>query len=580
MAFDLDKTVLAQGDAEEREHFLDNICGTLIHLAVDGFHIAAVTGNSMEELATRFGAWLVEELARKHKTHLLYRFHLFCNGAGVYIHFPEDLGPDPSVDSLVPVRGVRRTFGSQFVDANYVRKTQISPYDACLAVEIAKDQATKWWQAAELEKPGSKLRGTYRINYPDQRNDDRPTPSPENSKARNVEEFQAFNNEGEPKPPKVSERGVTANDNKKYVPQIAVKDILSHHHAWEFMNPEDDERSRLVRELSKAFKMKGLALAVTPGGRGTIDIARLGTNKKKAMEFLVDSLGVQGYEEDGEEFGTNVLYFGDEVVLSGNDFPVTEIPGVLVFAVGQGERSPLTPGVRVPFHYIVKLLIGNGLDVNANQKGAETPLRLATAKDHPAGVDIPKAPRSHHIKVEEQSSEYQVPHWTTPSLPFDFESADSNAVSVAQGLFGGENSSQDEFFCAANLNDARVRVIRSIVQRRGQPEFRNKLMQAYGCRCCINGYSEPEVPEAAHIMPYRGDHTNHVTNGLLLRADIHTLFDIGLIAIGEGFKVLIGPNLDRTEYYALRGQALSIPEDPAARPSVKALQWHRQQTGL
>jgi predicted restriction endonuclease len=71
-----------------------------------------------------------------------------------------------------------------------------------------------------------------------------------------------------------------------------------------------------------------------------------------------------------------------------------------------------------------------------------------------------------------------------------------------------------------------------------------------------------------------------VTNGLLLRADIHTLFDIGLIAIDEGFKVLISPNLDRTEYSALRGQVLSIPEDPAARPSVKALQWHREQTGL
>jgi len=53
-----------------------------------------------------------------------------------------------------------------------------------------------------------------------------------------------------------------------------------------------------------------------------------------------------------------------------------------------------------------------------------------------------------------------------------------------------------------------------------------------------------------------------VTNGLLLRADIHTLFDIGLIAIDEGFKVLISPNLDRTEYSALRGQVLSIRKIP------------------
>ena len=244
--------------------------------------------------------------------------------------------------------------------------------------------------------------------------------------------------------------------------------------------------------------------------------------------------------------------------------------GADVYAKDEDGETPLSFATNKGHPDIVKLLLDNGLDVSVKQRDGETPLRLATAEDH----------RNHHIKAEEQSSDYQVPHWTTPSLPFDFESTDKNEISVARGLFDAEDSSDDEFFCPKNLSDARVRVIRSIVERRGQPEFRRKLIEAYGARCCVTGYSEKEVLEAAHIFPYLGEQTNHVTNGLLLRADIHTLFDIGLIAIDEDFKVLTSPNLDRTEYSALRGQAVSIPEDPAARPSVKALQWHREQTGL
>lgn len=132
-----------------------------------------------------------------------------------------------------------------------------------------------------------------------------------------------------------------------------------------------------------------------------------------------------------------------------------------------------------------------------------------------------------------------------------------------------------------SIEDARERTQAAIVRRRGQPAFRRKLLQAYGNRCAITDCDVTETLEAAHIVPYHGEKTNHVTNGLLLRADIHTLFDLGLIAIdAKSHRVVIANVLKETAYGELSGVTLRLPEDPASRPSPDALRWHRQQAGL
>lgn len=79
--------------------------------------------------------------------------------------------------------------------------------------------------------------------------------------------------------------------------------------------------------------------------------------------------------------------------------------------------------------------------------------------------------------------------------------------------------------------DLRVRVPGSLFIRRGQPRFRRLLLDAYLGRCAITGTAIPALLEAAHISRYRGDHTDRVDNGLLLRADIHTLFDLHLLTV-------------------------------------------------
>lgn len=77
--------------------------------------------------------------------------------------------------------------------------------------------------------------------------------------------------------------------------------------------------------------------------------------------------------------------------------------------------------------------------------------------------------------------------------------------------------------------DARQRELRAVFLRRGQEKFRKDLINAYKSRCAVTGCNIVEILEAAHIIPYRGEHTNRCNNGLLLRADIHTLFDLGLL---------------------------------------------------
>lgn len=99
-----------------------------------------------------------------------------------------------------------------------------------------------------------------------------------------------------------------------------------------------------------------------------------------------------------------------------------------------------------------------------------------------------------------------------------------------------------------------------IVLRQGQPEFRKNLLKAYNYRCAITGCNAQEALEAAHIRAYSETGNNHPSNGLLLRADLHTLFDLNLISIEpETMTVHIAPKLRSTFYGELHGECLQLP---------------------
>ena len=127
-------------------------------------------------------------------------------------------------------------------------------------------------------------------------------------------------------------------------------------------------------------------------------------------------------------------------------------------------------------------------------------------------------------------------------------------------------------FSPTDLRDARKRIHSSIVQRQGQTVFRARLLEAYGERCAITNCGVAHVLEAAHIVPYLGPKTNHIGNGLLLRADVHTLFDLRLIAITiPGHRLVISKTLTSSAYRSLAGTKLRLPRDPMQHPSSLAL---------
>lgn len=138
-----------------------------------------------------------------------------------------------------------------------------------------------------------------------------------------------------------------------------------------------------------------------------------------------------------------------------------------------------------------------------------------------------------------------------------------------------------EVFDPTNLEDGRKRTLASIVRRQGQSQFRTQLLARYNGRCAVSGCTVEAVLEAAHIIPYLGQKTNHTTNGLILRSDIHSLFDLGLIAVdSKSMTVLVSPALDGTEYESHRGKALLLPAMKQGRPTPSALDRHRKESGL
>jgi putative restriction endonuclease len=130
----------------------------------------------------------------------------------------------------------------------------------------------------------------------------------------------------------------------------------------------------------------------------------------------------------------------------------------------------------------------------------------------------------------------------------------------------------DPAFDPASALDERERALRAICMRRGQPAFRAALLNAYDGRCAITGCDVSDVLEAAHISPYGGPSTDRVSNGLLLRADIHTLFDCGLLAFDpKTLRVAIAGKLKVSAYSSLEGGSLRPPRNPAHWPSSLSL---------
>ena len=138
-----------------------------------------------------------------------------------------------------------------------------------------------------------------------------------------------------------------------------------------------------------------------------------------------------------------------------------------------------------------------------------------------------------------------------------------------------EAIADSEPYLPNNLTEAREVTLEGIKIRRGRQAFRDALTVAYDGRCAISGCAVLSVLEAAHITSYLGAKTNDVTNGLLLRADLHTLFDLGLLAVDpDTLRLVVASSLKDSEYEPLHGTPLRLPVVTSSQPSQKALKKH------
>jgi putative restriction endonuclease len=136
-------------------------------------------------------------------------------------------------------------------------------------------------------------------------------------------------------------------------------------------------------------------------------------------------------------------------------------------------------------------------------------------------------------------------------------------------------------FEPTSIIDERKKAIAEIVKRQGAPLFRRQLLECYGGRCAVTGCDAEAALEAAHIIAYLGPRTNSVQNGLLLRADLHTLFDRGLLGIDPDTKaVILHDSLQTTVYGVFAGQRIALPDREALWPNSDALRRHLVACGL
>jgi hypothetical protein len=128
--------------------------------------------------------------------------------------------------------------------------------------------------------------------------------------------------------------------------------------------------------------------------------------------------------------------------------------------------------------------------------------------------------------------------------------------------------------------DERKRIAREIRARRGQAAFRQKLRERFKDTCVVTRCRLPDLLEAAHISPYLGEKDNHPSNGLLLRADIHTLFDLDLLGFNpETLEVHLHPKLKGMGYDSFSGVVLECEPQSLSRDALDA-RWSQFQVSL
>jgi len=119
----------------------------------------------------------------------------------------------------------------------------------------------------------------------------------------------------------------------------------------------------------------------------------------------------------------------------------------------------------------------------------------------------------------------------------------------------------------------------TVTRRLGQGTFRLLVTDRYERRCAVTQEKVLPVLEAAHIRPVATGGKHRIDNGVLLRSDLHTLFDAGYVTIDPTHKLRVSRKLEDEfdngkHYYALDRTSIWLPTRAEDRPAREFLEWH------
>ena len=217
------------------------------------------------------------------------------------------------------------------------------------------------------------------------------------------------------------------------------------------------------------------------------------------------------------------------------------------------------------------------LDSNKSQKITSGQIKRAIQRLNAAGGSTGRRTLNYTVAIETALVELH------PDLSWskegDFIHSRKKDSSPIMGFeLDGNVNEMAEIFNPSSIETARKAVARSIMMRQGQPQFRSDLMDAYSGRCAITGTDAIQALEAAHIMPYAEGGINHVKNGMILRSDVHSLFDRGLLGVEpDDYSVIMSDVLTNTSYCDYESLRIRLPKEKVKRPSPKAL-WNHLET--
>ena len=185
-------------------------------------------------------------------------------------------------------------------------------------------------------------------------------------------------------------------------------------------------------------------------------------------------------------------------------------------------------------------------------------------------VLIPSDARDLRLESGKQGWMGHVPWWfpEPEKYPDVLEFIDNIRSALENSTHFGVNDGEAPLDPGSIGPPGRAFVARLICDR--QPAFRNAVLQAYGRKCCITGCAIEKCLEAAHIDRFADSGNDSVTNGILLRADIHRLFDAGLIKVRWSVdKIAIKPHRSiLKEYDYLKNSNIRLPKKKIHWPKI------------